>query len=317
MQSYSERVQSLMQELTLEDKVALLAGASMWHTVAIERLGIPATKVTDGPNGARGDAIFGAGKGAACFPAGIALAATWNTELVEQVGQALGEEALTKGARVLLAPTVNIHRSPLNGRNFECYSEDPYLASRMAVAYISGLQSRGVGASVKHYAGNNSEFERNSISSEIGERALREIYLPAFEAAVREAGTWTVMGAYNKLNGTFCCEHPQLLTTILKDEWGFDGVVISDWFGTHSTAPALNAGLDLEMPGPTLWRGQRLVDAVQGGEVTEGAIDTAAARVLHLIERAGAFDAPQKGAPEEQSIDRPEHRTIARRAAAE
>src|SRR5687768_2144309 len=236
MQSYSERVQSLMRGLNLEEKVALLAGASMWYTVAIERLGIPAIKVTDGPNGARGDAIFGAGKGAACFPAGIALAATWNIDLVEQVGQALGEDALTKGARVLLAPTVNIHRSTLNGRNFECYSEDPYLAARMAVAYINGLQSRGVGASVKHYAGNNSEYERNTISSEIGERALREIYLPAFEAAVKEAGAWTVMAAYNKVNGTFACEHPELLTKILKEEWGFEGAAMSDWFGTHSTA---------------------------------------------------------------------------------
>src|SRR5688500_8570282 len=315
MQSYSERVQSLMRGLNLEEKVALLAGASMWYTVAIERLGIPAIKVTDGPNGARGDAIFGAGKSAACFPVGMALAATWNPDLVEQVGQALGEEALTKGARVLLAPTVNIHRSPLNGRNFECYSEDPYLASRMAVAYIRGVQSRGVGASVKHYAGNNSEFERNTISSEIGERALREIYLPAFEAAVREAGTWTIMGAYNKLNDTFCCEHPQLLTSILKEEWGFDGVVMSDWFGTHSTAPALNAGLDLEMPGPTLWRGQKLVDAVRSGEVTEDAIDAAAARMLRLLERVGALDEP--GIPEELSIDRPEHRAVARQAAAE
>jgi beta-glucosidase len=315
MQSYSNRVQSLMQELTLEEKVALLAGASMWHTVAVERLGIPAIKVTDGPNGARGDAIFGAGKRAAAFPVGIALAATWNTDLVEQVGQALGEEALTKGARLLLAPTVNIHRSPLNGRNFECFSEDPYLASRMAVAYINGLQSRGVGASIKHFAGNNSEYERNTISSEIGERALREIYLPAFEAAVREAGTWAIMSAYNKVNGTSCCEHPQLLTSILREEWGFEGIVMSDWFGTYSTAPALNAGLDLEMPGPPLWRGQRLTDAVRSGEVKEEAIDAAAARVLHLIERVGALD--EAGILEEQSIDRPEHRACARRAAAE
>ena len=315
MQTYSERIQSLLQELTLEEKVALLAGASMWHTVSIERLGIPAIKVTDGPNGARGDAIFGAGKSAACFPVGIALAATWNTELVEQVGQALGEEALTKGARVLLAPTVNIHRSPLNGRNFECFSEDPYLASRMAVAYINGLQSRCVGASVKHYAGNNSEFERNTISSEIGERALREIYLPAFEAAIKEAGAWTVMGAYNRLNGTYCCEHPQLLTSILREEWGFEGVVMSDWFATNSTAAALNAGLDLEMPGPTLWRGQRLGDAVKSGEVTEAAIDTAAERVLRLLERASGLNRQERR--EEESIDRPEHRTIARQAAAE
>ena len=180
---YSERVQSLLDALTLEEKVSLLAGDSLWLTVPVERLGIPAIKVTDGPNGARGDSLFGSGKGAACLPSGIALASTWNPALVEEVGQVLGEEALSKGARVLLAPTVNIQRSPLNGRNFECYSEDPYLAGRMAVAYIKGVQSRQVGTSVKHFAGNNSEFERNTISSEIGERALREIYLPAFEVS--------------------------------------------------------------------------------------------------------------------------------------
>ncbi len=312
---YSERVQSLLDALTLEEKASLLAGASIWHTVPVERLGIPAIKVTDGPNGARGDSLFGSGKGAACLPSGIALASTWNPALVEEVGQVLGEEALSKGARVLLAPTVNIHRSPLNGRNFECYSEDPYLAARMAVAYIKGVQSRQVGTSVKHFAGNNSEFERNTISSEIGERALREIYLSAFEAAVREAGSWTVMSSYNKINGTFSSENPWLLTGILKDEWAFEGAVMSDWFGTHSTAPALNAGLDLEMPGPTQWRGQKLVQAVHNGEVTQDAATQAAGRILHLIERVGAFDHPD--IPEEADIDLPAHREVARRAAAE
>jgi beta-glucosidase len=282
--------------------------------VPIERLHIPALKVSDGPNGARGD-VFGAGKPTAAFPAGISLASTWNTTLVEQIGQALAEETQTKGAAVLLGPTVNMQRSPLNGRNFECYSEDPYLAARMAVAYIKGLQSRGMGASVKHYAGNNSEFERNTINSEIGERALREIYLPAFEAAVKEADSWTVMAAYNKLNGTFCSENPELLSRILKEEWGWNGLVVSDWFATQSTAPAAAAGLDLEMPGPTFWRGEKLVKAVHKGEVSEAAVDDGAARVLHLIERAGAFEHPE--IPEEQAIDRPEHRALIRRAAAE
>jgi beta-glucosidase len=312
-------VRSLLEQLTLEEKVALLAGASIWYTVPVERLGIGALKVTDGPNGARGDGLFTSGTPTACLPVGIALAATWNTELVRQVGQLLGEESLAKGARVLLGPTVNIHRSTLNGRNFECYSEDPYLAARMAVAYINGLQSQGVGASVKHFAGNNSEFERNTISSEIGERALREIYLPAFEAAVKEAGAWTVMAAYNKVNGTFACEHPELLTKILKEEWGFEGVVISDWFGTHSTAAALNAGLDLEMPGPTRWRGARLVQAVEDGEVSEADITAAAERILHLLERAEALlpGAESRAAKEEEVLNLPEHRAIARRAASE
>jgi beta-glucosidase len=314
MARYSERVQALLRELTLEEKVSLLAGASFWYTTPVERLGIPAIKVSDGPNGARGD-VFGAGKTAACFPAGISLAATWNTTLVEQIGQALAEEAQSKGAVVLLGPTVNIHRSPLNGRNFESFSEDPYLTGRMAVSYIKGLQSRGVGASVKHYAGNNSEFERNTINSEIGERALREIYLPAFEAAASEADSWTVMAAYNKLNGAFCTENHELLISILKDEWGWNGLVVSDWFATHSTAAAANAGLDLEMPGPPAWRGEKLVKAVQAGEVSEAAIDDEAARVLYLIERSGAFEHPEIAA--EQSNDRPAHRSLIRRAAAE
>ncbi len=221
MMKYSERVEKLLGLMTLEEKVSLLAGASMWYTQPVERLGIPAIKVTDGPNGARGDGLFGLGTPAACFPAGIALAATWNPALVERVGQALGEEAHTKGAHVLLAPTVNIHRTPVNGRNFECYSEDPYLSARMAVAYIQGLQSRGVSATVKHFLCNESEFERQTISSEVGERALREIYLPPFEAAVKEAGSWCVMSSYNRINGTYACDNHDLLTQILKEEWGY------------------------------------------------------------------------------------------------
>jgi beta-glucosidase len=180
-----ERVEDLLAQMTLEEKVSLLAGSSMWSTTPVERLGIPAIKVTDGPNGARGGSGFAGGSPAsACFPVGIALAASWNTGLVEQIGGALGQETKTKGAHMLLGPTVNIHRSPLGGRNFECYSEDPYLSARMAVAYISGLQRENVGATVKHYVCNDSEFERNTISSEVDERALREIYLPPFQAAV-------------------------------------------------------------------------------------------------------------------------------------
>ncbi len=170
----------------------------------------------------------------ACFPVGTALAATWNPDLVEQVGIALGEEAQSKGAHILLAPTVNIHRSPLAGRNFECFSEDPYLTGRMGVAYIKGVQSQGVGACIKHFVCNDSEFERFSISSEVGERALREIYLPPFLAAIQEADPWAVMSAYNKLNGVYCSENQHLLLDILKGEWGYNGLVISDWYGTYS-----------------------------------------------------------------------------------
>jgi beta-glucosidase len=307
-------IDDLLNQMTLPEKVSLLAGADMWHTVPVERLGIPALKVTDGPNGARGEGFMGGTK-AACFPVGLALASTWNTELVERVGQALGQEARSKGARVLLAPTVNIHRSPLNGRNFECYSEDPYLSARMAVAYITGVQSQGVGATVKHYVCNDSEFQRNSISSEVGERALREIYLPPFKAAVQEAGSWALMASYNKVNGTYAGENPYTLTEILRKEWGFDGLVISDWFGTKSGVAAINAGLDLEMPGPALWRGQQLLEAVERGEVAEATIDESVRRLLRLFERVGLFG--QRGEEPEQAIDRPEHRALIREAAAE
>ncbi len=310
------RIASLLQQMTLVEKVALLAGSSMWTTTPIERLGIPAIKVTDGPNGARGAGGFVGGTvTAACFPAGIALAATWNTDLLEQIGEALAEEAQSKGAHLLLAPTVNIHRSPLNGRNFECYSEDPHLSARIAVAYITGLQRRGIGATVKHYVCNDSEFERNTISSEVDERTLREIYLPPFRAAVQEAKTWAVMAAYNRVNGTYASEHPVLLIDILKREWGFDGIVMSDWFGTKSVGEAAANGLDLEMPGPTRWRGERLIAAVEGGQVSMASIDESVRRMLRTIARTGAFENPE--IRPEQAIDRPEHRALIRRAAAE
>jgi len=216
---------------------------------------------------------------------------------------------------VLLAPTLNIHRSPLAGRNFECFSEDPYLSARMAVAYIRGVQSRGIGATVKHYVCNDSEFQRRSISSEVGERALREIYLAPFKAAVQEAGTWALMAAYNKVNGTFASENPYTLRTILREEWGFDGVVMSDWFGTKSTVPAANGGLDLEMPGPSRWRDEELLQAVEQGEVDEATIDEHIRRLLRLFVKVGVFE--QRDEVPEKSIDRPEHRILAREAAAE
>ncbi len=311
----SEKIDALLEQMTLQEKVSMLAGASAWYTVAIERLAIPSLKVTDGPNGARGGGNFTGGVKAVCFPAEISLASTWNTELVERVGRALGQEAKTKGAQVLLAPTVNIHRSPLNGRNFESFSEDPYLSSRMAVAYITGVQSQGVGTAVKHYVCNDSEFERNSISSEVGERALREIYLPAFQAAVQEAQAWTVMASYNKVNGIFASENAYTLREILRKEWGFTGVVMSDWYGTQSTAPSVNAGLDLEMPGPSIWRGEKVLKAIENGEVDEATIDESVRRLLALITKAGLF-AHSENAPE-QAINLPEHQLLVREAAAE
>lgn len=308
------QIETLLSAMTLEEKAALTAGASMWTTEPVKRLGIPAIKVTDGPNGARGS-VFVGGVTSACFPVGIALAATWNPELVERVGAALAEEVRSKGAHVLLAPTVNIHRSPLNGRNFECYSEDPYLSARMAVAYIKGLQSQGVSACVKHYVCNDSEYQRQTISSEVHERALREIYLPPFRAAVKEAGVWAVMSSYNKINGTYACENRHTLLDILKGEWGFDGLVMSDWFGTTSTVEAANNGLDLEMPGPAKWMGANLVEPVKAGSVSEAALDDKVRRLLRLIVRVGAMDHPEVGP--EQAIDKPEHRRLIREAAAE
>ena len=309
------RITALVDALTLPELVALMAGANFWTTVPIPRLRIPSLKVTDGPNGARGGGAFFGGVKAASFPVGIALASTWNTALVQEIGQAIAQEALSKGARVLLAPTVNLHRSTRNGRNFECYSEDPFLAAQMAVAYIQGVQGQGIAATIKHFAGNESEFERRTINSEIGERALRELYLVPFEAAVKDAHVWAVMAAYNKLNGTYACENPRLLQEILKDEWHFDGVAMSDWYGTESTIASANHGLDLEMPGPAKFFGARLLEAVYAGQVSPGAIRSSARRLLRLMDRVGAFEDP--AIPEEQALDRPEHRALIRRAGAE
>src|SRR5579863_2551194 len=308
-------VENLLRQMTLQEKVAMLAGTNDWYTVPVERLGIPSLKTTDGPNGARGAGGFSAGVKAACFPAGISLASTWNTELVERIGQALADETKMKGAQVLLGPTVNIQRSPLGGRNFECFSEDPYLSARLAVAYIRGLQREGVGASIKHYVCNDAEFERFSISSEVRERVLREIYLLPFEAAVRESKPWTVMASYNLVNGIAASESPSLLSEILRDEWGFDGVVVSDWFeSVKSTAASVNAGLDLEMPMPR-WRGEQLLAAVERGEVAEATVDSSVRRLLLLLNKAGLFEHPQ--AVPEQAIDVPQRRALVREAAAE
>ncbi len=314
---YETRIDELLAQLTLEEKAALLAGADLWHTVAVPRLGIGTLRVTDGPNGARGTAFRG-GPTSACFPCGAALGATWNAELVGRIGAALAEETLAKGAQILLAPTVNIQRTPIGGRNFECFAEDPELSARLTVAFVRGLQARGVGACVKHFVGNDTEWERHRASAEIDERTLREVYLAPFEAAVREAGAWTLMAAYNRLAGTHCTEHEGLLTGILRDEWGFDGVVISDWLATQSTAPSVKAGMDLEMPGPPRRYGAKIVDAVKRGELREAAVDACARRMLALFAKAGVLGDPAHtiDAPE-HAIDLPSHRALAREAAAD
>jgi beta-glucosidase len=301
--------------MTLEEQVSILAGADFWTTVAVERLGIPKIKVTDGPNGARGGGSLVGGVKSACFPAAIGLGAAWNPDLVREMGVALAEEAKTKSARVLLAPTVNIHRSGLNGRNFECYSEDPVLSSALAVAYIEGVQSEGIAATIKHFVGNESEIERQTMSSDLDERTLREIYLPPFEAAVKKAGVWAIMSSYNRLNGVWTSENHWLLTELLREEWGYEGIVMSDWFGSHTTEASVIGGLDLEMPGPTRDRGEKLVAAVREGRVPADTVKAAARRMLLLLERVGAFADPTMA--DEKAIDRPEHRALIRKLGAE
>lgn len=309
------RIEDLVDQLTLDEQVSLLSGEDFWSLPAIGRLDIPKLRVTDGPNGARGGGSLIGGVKSAAFPVGIALGATWNTALAREVGAALAQEVKSKGAHVSLAPTVNLHRSVTNGRNFECYSEDPFLGASMAVGVIQGLQSHGVAATIKHFVGNESEIERTTISSEIDERTLRELYLVPFEWAVKKAHTWAIMSSYNRLNGTFTSENGWLLGQVLRVEWKWDGVVMSDWFGSHSTAPTVNAGLDLEMPGPSRDRGQKLIDAVNAGEVSRDTIRTRALNILRLMERTGALD--DHGIWQERAEDRPEHRALIRKAGAE
>lgn len=311
----STRIEALVDEMTLEEQVSLLSGEDFWSLPAIERLNLPKLRVTDGPNGARGGGSLIGGVKSAAFPVGIALGATWNTELAREIGVALAEEVKSKGAHVSLAPTVNLHRSVTNGRNFECYSEDPFLTASMAVGVISGLQSQQVAATIKHFVGNESEIERTTISSEIDERTMRELYLIPFEWAVKKAGTWAIMSSYNKLNGTYTSENPWLLGQVLRIEWKYDGVVMSDWFGSHSTAPAVNAGLDLEMPGPARDRGQKLIDAVNAGEVSRDMVRERTLNILRLMERTGAID--DHSAWQERADDRPEHRALIRKIGAE
>ena len=284
----SARVETLLSQLTLEEKVSLLAGRNFWHTVAVDRLEIPRMRVSDGPAGVRGSLLDG--PASLNIPCSTALGATWDPALIREVGELLGREARAKGARVHLAPTVNLHRTPVGGRNFECMSEDPLLTALLAVEYVNGVQSAGVASCIKHFVGNDTEFERYTIDSRIDERTLREMYLVPFERAVSDAGVMSVMTSYNRVNGPYAADSEWLLAGVLRGEWGFDGAVISDWYGLHSTADGINAGTDLEMPGPTLHRGEKLLAAVRAGEVTEQVIDARVTAVLMLMERTGALD---------------------------
>jgi len=308
------RIDELLCKMTLDEKISLLAGVDLWHSASVPRLGIPQLKTTDGPNGVRGAWGSMASKSVAT-PVGIALGATWNPELVERIGGVLADELETKGAHILLAPTVNIHRTPIAGRNFECYSEDPHLSGILASAYIKGIQDKGRGACIKHFVANEQEYERFSMSSEVDERTLREIYLEPFRIAIRNSRPWAVMSSYNRVNGTYACKHDHTLLEILKGEWGYEGIVMSDWLGTYDDGvPA--GGLDLEMPGPARWMASAIVKkALASGALTETRLDDKVRRLLRVIEKAGLFEKPDL--QPELAQDKPLHRKIVREAARE
>ena len=277
--------------LYLSNGDILLSGPDQWHTTPVDRLGIPSIGMVDGPHGVRIDVAYGRSLNpATSFPTGVSFASTWDPELISRVGMALAEETRALGCEILLGPCINIVRTPIAGRNFEAYGEDPYLAGRIGVAYVNGVQSAGVGVSLKHFAANNQEIERFRGSSEVDERTLREIYLPHFEAVVKEAKPWTVMCSYNRINGVYASQNHHLLTEILKDEWGFTGVVVSDWTANHTTTESVKGGLDLEMPGPPRWYGSLLVEAAQIWQIEEGQIDEAVRRVLRMVLRSGKAD---------------------------
>lgn len=307
--------QTIISRMTLEEKAALCTGASFWTTTPIERLGVPELFVSDGPHGVRKvpDVLSIGQKSlpATCFPTASSLASTWDVELLNELGQALAEECISLGVDVLLGPGNNMKRTPLCGRNFEYFSEDPFLAGELGAAFINGVQSKGVGTSLKHFAVNNQEYQRFRISTEVDERTLREIYLVAFETCVKKAKPWTVMCAYNKVNGTYASEHKQLLTEILKGEWGFEGLVVSDWGAVHDRVASLKGGLDLEMPGPKEKRVQAVIDAVKSGELDESILDESVRRILKIIFRA---EETTKG---QTKFDQDTHHALARKIAGE
>ena len=307
----------VLDQMTLEEKASLVSGSDFWHTTGVERLGVPAIMCSDGPHGLRAqteDADHGGLGGslpATCFPTASAIASSWDVDLVREVGAALGAEARACDVSVVLGPGVNIKRSPLCGRNFEYFSEDPFLSGELGVAMVQGIQSRGVGASVKHFAANNQEADRLRVSAEVDERTLREIYLPAFEQIVKRTDPWTVMCAYNRVNGTHASEHRWLLTQLLRDEWEWDGVVVSDWGACHDRVAALRAGLDWEMP-PDLPRSPRaVVEAVTNGDLDVETLDRSVLRMLALIRKSSDV------LETTDTFDQGDHHHLARKAAAE
>lgn len=300
-----------LAKLSINQKIALISGKDFWTTIEIPEKSIPQIKVTDGPNGARGD--LSSNVASACFPCSVASGASWDTELIAELAQALAIETRQKGAHILLGPTINLQRTPIGGRNFECFSEDPHLTSELAVSYVKALQKNGIGACPKHFVGNDTEYKRFDISSNIDAKTLDEIYLQPFERVTKEAKPWMMMAAYNAVNSVECCSNKKLNVDRLKNDWGFDGVLVSDWFAARDTVNNANGGLDLEMPGPTRAWGELLKSAVENGEVSQEVIDLKLARILKLMDRVKPL--PQLAI--EEGIDIPEHRALIRRAAAE
>lgn len=284
-------VKKLVNELTLEEKASLCSGADFWHTKAIDRLNIPAAMVSDGPHGIRKQESLADHMGVAesikaiGFPTASAMACSFDRDLLHTVGDALGEECVAEDLAVLLGPGINMKRSPICGRNFEYYSEDPVVAGELGAAFVNGVQEHGVGTSLKHFAANNQEWRRMSISAEIDERTLREIYLAAFETVVKKAQPWTIMCSYNRINGVYSCENDWLLNKVLRDEWGFEGLVMTDWGAMDERVPSLKAGLDLEMPDCHGETDKLIVKAVQSGELEESVLDTAVERILTMVDK--------------------------------
>lgn len=284
-------VKKLVNELTLEEKASLCSGADFWHTKAIDRLNIPAAMVSDGPHGIRKQENLADHMGVAesikaiGFPTASAMACSFDRDLLHKVGDALGEECVAEDLAVLLGPGINMKRSPICGRNFEYYSEDPVVAGELGAAFVNGVQEHGVGTSLKHFAANNQEWRRMSISAEIDERTLREIYLAAFETVVKKAQPWTIMCSYNRINGVYSCENDWLLNKVLRDEWGFEGLVMTDWGAMDERVPSLKAGLDLEMPDCHGETDKLIVKAVQSGELEEPVLDTAVERILTMVDK--------------------------------
>ncbi|WP_308159146.1 glycoside hydrolase family 3 C-terminal domain-containing protein [Curtobacterium sp. ISL-83] len=304
-------------ELTLEEKASLTSGGGFWTTASVGRAGVPSITVADGPHGVRlqaGEAdhlAIAESLPATCFPPAVALGSSWDPDLAERVGAALGTEASAMGVSVLLGPGVNIKRSPLCGRNFEYLAEDPVVSGALGAALVRGIQSKGVGASLKHFAANNQETDRLRVSSDVDPRTLREIYLRAFERVVKDAAPWTVMASYNRINGVYASENRWLLTEVLREEWGFDGLVMSDWGAVSDRVGGVRAGLDLEMPASGGRTDARIVQAIRDGLLGEDELDAVTRRVLDLVERATAADRPS--AP---GIDQEAHHALAREAAA-